>query len=590
VLYGITVFVLTVFAAQLVRVQVFDASAVQQAALTKRQATVVLPAVRGQIVDSRGTVLATSVERRTITVNQLAIAKYERVIDGKRVQVGAVGAAQRLAPLLGTTPEALVSELVGTKPYTIIAKGVTPLVWRDINAMGIPGVLSEVTFEREYPAGMSTAPLVGFVGSDGAGGGGLEYQYQRQLAGTPGEEVYERTKDGRVIPWGSQSTVPATDGSTVRLTIDADLQWYAQNALAAQVAHVGAKSGYVVVMEAKTGKLRAVASYPSFDPGNVGRTRMGDLANPAFVDAYEPGSTGKVMSLSAAIEEKVVTPTTGVIVPNRIKRSDKTFKDHIDHETQQLTVAGVLAKSSNIGTILATEGVPASTLDRYFRSFGIGAKTSVDFPGESAGLLATPDKLSGSQRYTVMFGQGYSLTSVQAAGVFQTIANGGVRVPPTLVESTTAADGTVTPTPAREGIRVVSEPTAKQVSQMLEEVTLPGGTAPMVAIDGYRVAGKTGTANRYEDAAGGYSGYTVSFIGYAPADDPQFVVAVTVQKPALDSPGSGAICGPVFKSVMTYALQAYQIPPNGAPSPTIPLTTTLGPGDPGVISDHRPNG
>lgn len=586
----VALFTFTVFAAQLVRVQAFDASKTQEAALTKRLTVQAVPAMRGRILDSKGTVLASSVQRRTITVNQNAVREYERVIDGRRVTVGAVGAAQRLAPLLGTTPEALVAQLVGTDGYQVIAKGVSPLVWREIEAMGIPGVLSEPTFQREYPAGMTAAQLVGVVGEDEAPSGGIELLADRDLAGTPGKQVYEKARDGKAIPWAQQQSVPAHDGKDVRLTIDADLQWFAQNEIAAQVIKTGSRSGYVVVQEVKTGKLRAVATYPTFDPAMLRTTSKSALQNRAFEDVYEPGSTGKVMSISAALEEGVANPGTGVIVPNRLRRSDKIFKDHADHDTLNLTLAGVLAKSSNIGTILVTEQVPPATIERYFRGFGMGQKSATGFIGESAGLLTPTAELSGSQRFTMLFGQGYSLTAIQATGVFQTIANKGVRMPATIIESTTDPDGRITETPPVQGVRVVSEQTATTMGQMLEEVTHPGGTAPMVAIPGYRVAGKTGTANRYEDAAGGYSGYTVSFIGYAPADDPQFVVAVTVQKPALDSPGSGAICGPVFKSVMTYALQAYQIPPNGAPSPTIPLTTTLGPGDPGVISDHRPNG
>lgn len=591
-MYLAALFILTLFAAQLVRVQAFDASRVQQAALTKRLTTEVIPALRGRILDTNGTVLASSVERRTITVNQNAVKEYKQTIDGKLVTVGVVGAAQRLAPLLGTTPDELVPKLMGTSPYRIIAKNITPLAWREIDAMGIPGILSEVTYQREYPAGQSAAPLVGFVTEDQTAGGGLEYTFDKALSGTPGKSVFEQARDGKAIPWAQRDNEPAQNGSDVRLTIDADLQWMAENALAAQVIHVGAKSGYVVVMEAKTGKLRAVASYPSYDPTDIKHTSPSALGGKAFTDVFEPGSTAKVMSVAAAIEEGAVGPTTPVIVPNRIQRSDKTFKDYIDHPQWNLTVAGVLAKSSNIGTILSTESVPATKMDAYFRAFGLGSKTAVDFQGESAGLLAPAADLNGSQRYTMLYGQGLAITAVQATGVFQTIANKGVRVPPSLVESTTAPDGTVSAPAPAEGQRVVSESTATQMSQMLEEVTQPGGTAPMVAIHGYRVAGKTGTANRVEEGRGYVgSGYTVSFIGYAPAEDPQFVISVIVQKPALDHPGSGAICGPVFKDVMTYALARNQIPPTGQAAAVVPLTTApQTPGTPGVVSDRRPNG
>jgi cell division protein FtsI (penicillin-binding protein 3) len=584
-------FVLSIFGAQLVRVQAFDASSVQLAALNKRLNSVVVPASRGRIIDTKGTVLASSVERRTITVNQNAVATYERVIDNKRVKVGVVGAAARLAPLLGMTADELVPKLMGTSGYQVIAKGVSPLVWREINAMGIPGILSEVTFEREYPSGMTGAPIVGFLSDDGNVAGGVEQMMQSKLSGTPGKEVYEQARDGKVIPWAQQLSQPAVDGQDVRLTIDADIQWFAQNTIGNLVHAMGAKSGYIVVMEAKTGKLRAVAPYPSFDPTDLGNTKASALGNRAFQDVYEPGSTAKVITIAAALEEKIVTPMTGVIVPNRLKRSDTTFKDAHDHATLNLTVAGVLAKSSNIGTILATESMPAATLEKYQRSFGLASKSGIGFPGESAGLLRPAAAQIGSERYTTLFGQGLSVTAIQAAGVFQTIANGGVRVPPSLIEGTVAADGTMAATPDTQGVRVVSQETATQVSQMLEEVVGPGGTARHVAIPGYRIAGKTGTANRVSDA-GGYSGYTTSFIGYAPAEDPQFVVAVTLQNPTAGAPSGGSQCGPAFKDVMTYVLQAYQVPPTGAASAEVPLVPAapLVPGAPGVISDRKTTG
>ncbi|PID95994.1 MAG: hypothetical protein CSA84_07090 [Actinomycetales bacterium] len=585
-------FVFSVFAAQLVRVQAFDASAVQEAALTKRLTSVAVPALRGSIVDSKGTVLAASIERRTVSVNQDAVRSYTAVVDGKRVTVGAAGAAQRLAPLLGTTPEALAPQLTGTDPYRIIAKNVSPLVWRQIAEMGIPGIHSETTFQREYPAGMTAASLVGVVVDDETPGAGIEVLADAQLSGTPGKQIYQQARDGEVIPWAQEDEVPARDGSDVHLTIDADLQWFAQNEIANQVIKTQAQSGYIVVQEVKTGKLRAVASYPSFDPTDVANARASLLQSQPFTDVYEPGSTGKVMSYSAALEEGVAEPTTGVIVPNRLGRSDRAFKDYADHPTLDLTVAGALVKSSNIGTILVAEQMPAATIEKYFRAFGLGERSAIGFPGESAGLLTPADELNGSQRYTMLFGQGYSLTAIQATGVFQTIANGGVRVSPSLIEQTVAPDGAVAPAKPAESVRVISEETATTMSRMLEQVTQPGGTATKAAIPGYRVAGKTGTANRFDDEVGGYHGYTVSFIGFAPAEDPRFVVSVTMHKPTVGPVSGGRLCGPVFASVMTYALQSYQVPPTGSAAPGFPLVSDepLVPGAPGVISDRRSRG
>jgi len=584
-------FVFSVFGAQLLRVQAFDAATVQAAALGKRLTTVTTPALRGRILDANGVVLASSIERRTVTVDQTALPSYKKTVGKKLTTVGVVGAAQDLARLLGTTPEALVTQLTGTLRYRIIAKNVTPLVWRDILALGIPGVLSESTTGRVYPASLSAAPLVGFVQADGTAGGGVEVMQDKSLKGAPGKEVYQQAQDGTMIPWAQQEDVPATNGKDVNLTIDADLQWFAQNAIANTVISSEALSGYVVVMEARTGKLRAVASYPTFDPNNPGRA-AGSLENHAFQDVYEPGSTGKVMSMSAAIEEKVVQPTTSLIVPNRLPRAGTSFKDDVDHPTLNLTVAGALAMSSNIGTMLATEKVAPATLESYFRKFGIGAPTGVGFPGESPGLFAKAGDWSGSQRYTTLFGQGYSLNAIQAAGVYQTIANGGVRIPPSLVESTTDQNGTVVAAARPQGQRVISQETAGEVSSMLEEVVGPRGTGPKAKIDGYRVAGKTGTANRYDPTVGGYSGYTASFIGYAPADDPRFVVAVTLQRPVKGHFG-GTLGAPIFKDVMTYALQKYEIPPTNTVAPVVPLRSDgapWDPNDPAVLNGEKRNG
>ncbi|GAA1905401.1 peptidoglycan D,D-transpeptidase FtsI family protein [Lapillicoccus jejuensis] len=585
-------FVLTVFGGQLLRVQAFDASAVANAAQERRLTSTVIPASRGEILDSNGVVLASSVERKTVSVDQTAVPTYERklVVDGKRkdVTVGVVGAAQQLAPLLGTTPDKLVTQLTGTARYRVLAKGVTPLVWRQIDALGIPGVYAETTTQRVYPEGPSTASLVGFTQADGTPASGVEFTERSVLNGTPGKQVGQRGASGEPIPWAQDVDTPAVPGQDVTLTIDADLQWYAQNQIASVVQSSGAISGYAVVMEVATGKLRAVASYPTFDPSDPGAATAFQRQNHAFEDVYEPGSTGKVMSIATALEEKKITPTTPLIVPNRLPRAGESFKDDEDHPTLDLTVAGALAMSSNIGTMLATEGVAPADMEASFRKFGIGSASGSGLYGESPGIFAKASDWSGTKRYTTLFGQGYSVTAIQAAGVYQTLANGGVRVPPTLVESTTAPDGTVTQAPQPQGVRVVSQQTATQMSQMLEEVVGPHGTAPKAKIDGYRVAGKTGTANRYDPAVGGYSGYTASFIGYAPADAPKYVVAVTLQKPVHGHFG-GMLGAPVFQKVMSYLLQKHQIAPSGQAAPVIPLSSDSGwdPNDPAVLDGTK---
>ena len=482
-------------------------------------------------------------------------------------------AATKLAPLLDTTVSELVADLTGTSRYRVLSRDVTPLAWNKIAKLGIPGIYQdrrETHSERNYPQGSTTAALVGYMTGDGEPGGGVEAMMQKHLDGTPGKQTFEQGRDGTIIPVAESSLVPAVDGNDVTLTINSNLQWYAQNALAQRIKETKAASGTVVVQDVRTGNLLAVASYPSFDPNTDIGKKGTRLTNVAFSDVFEPGSTSKIMTIAAALEEGTVTPSTPVVIPNRLPRYDANFKDSHEHPTLYRTVAGTLAESSNIGTILVSETMKPKTIESYFRKFGLGSKSGTGYPGESGGLLESSKTWSGTKKATVAFGQGISVTAIQAASVFQTIANDGVRVAPRLVDSVTEADGTVTPAPKSAERRVVSHQTAADVSRMLEGVVSPDGTAEEAQIPGYRVAGKTGTADYYDFDKKGYSGRTASFIGYAPADDPQIVVAVIIQKPTYPFFG-GYVSGPVFKDVTTYALQELKIPPTGKKPPKITL-------------------
>jgi cell division protein FtsI (penicillin-binding protein 3) len=288
-------------------------------------------------------------------------------------------------------------------------------------------------------------------------------------------------------------------------------------------------------------------------------------------DVYEPGSTGKVMTMAAALEEKTITPTTVFTVPYMLMRAGSSFHDHQHHPTQHLTTSGILAVSSNTGTIQVGETLSHDTLFNYLRMFGIGTKTGSGLPGESAGILRPVSDWSGTTAPTVAFGQGYSVTAMQATSVFATIANNGVRVSPTVIAGTSDASGHFTPTATRTSTRVISEDTAIKLRLMMESVVSPEGTAPSAAIPGYRVAGKTGTAMRYEASTGGYTGYTASFIGFAPADVPRYVISVTLQDPHNGHYG-GSLCGPVFKKVMSFVLQSEHVAPTGTKVLPVALT------------------
>ena len=324
-------------------------------------------------------------------------------------------------------------------------------------------------------------------------------------------------------------------------------------------------------MDPKTGAILALATTPTFDPNNKKTISLKSIRNPSVQDVYEPGSTGKVITAAAAIQEGKITPTTVFTVPYALKRSNFTFHDHEKHGTERLTTAGVLAISSNTGAIQIGETLDHQTQYNYLKKFGIGDLTGSGIAGESPGVLPALANWSGTTAPTVSFGQGYSVTALQATSVFATIANDGLRVTPTVIAGTTDANGNFSAIKTQKSEQVISPATAQQVRLMLESVVSENGTAPGAAIPGYRVAGKTGTAQRYNDKCGCYSGYTASFIGFAPADAPKYVVSVTIQDPKGLHWG-GTLGGPLFKTVMSFVLQSKHVPPTAPLTSPVPLT------------------
>ena len=558
VLLIVTAVMLSVFAGRLVDLQLVKGDELATAAVDQRLRTTTLPAQRGAILDSKGEPLAVTVEARNLTADQTLVT-----------DPAAVGAA--LAPILGADADVLATRLTGERRFMYVAKGLTPETWRRIEALRLPGIFSEITSRRIYPADDLAANVVGFVGAEGKGLAGIEYAYQKELAGTAGVKTYERGSGDRAIPTAQRSTTAAVPGVDVRLTIDRDIQYIAQQTIQQRVWESGSDSGTVVVMDPKSGQILALATEPTFNANEASLAPSNARGNRALSDIYEPGSTSKVMTIAAVVDQGAASATTAFTVPGGLKRGGKVFHDHNPHGTLKLTLAGIMAKSSNIGTILAAERIGGRKLNEYLKKFGVGEKTGLNFPGESRGILRDYEDWSPTSFPTIAFGQGLSVNSVQAASVFATIANDGVRVEPRLVASITQPDGTVVQPPAPKTTRVVSSSAAKQVRAMLETVTGKGGTAPMARIPGYRVGGKTGTAQYVDPRTGGYNGVVASFIGMAPADNPQLVVAVSLVNPRNGRYG-GELAGPVFKRVMTYALQARHIPPTGEKAPKLALT------------------
>jgi cell division protein FtsI (penicillin-binding protein 3) len=550
-------------ALQLVRVQVIQASDYRSKAANEMELTRTTPAPRGEITDINGVAFARSVSAITIVVDQTQITDPARV-------------ANFVAPILGLPVEEVQENITGTRRYSIVLKNGRPALWDrltkeiyEYNKMltneelgnRIIGFFPERSFIREYPSGSLISSLVGFVRADGIGATGLESSLNSVITGTDGRYSFANGY-GAEIPGSQNDIVAAKAGTTVRLTIDRDVQWVAAKAIAEAVKSSRAASGSVIVMDPRTGAIVAHATAPTFDPNNTKNVDLNLMRNPSVQDVYEPGSTGKVMTLAAALEEKTVAPTTVFAVPYKIKRGGSTFKDHDKHPVQHLTTSGILAVSSNTGTIKIGETISNDKLYSYLTKFGVGVKTGSGLPGESAGLMPKVENWSGTTAPTVAFGQGYSVTAMQATSVFATIANNGVRVSPTVIAGTQDASGHFTPAANRTTTRVVSESTARELRLMMESVVSPTGTAPSAAIPGYRVGGKTGTAWRYNDKTGGYSGYTASFIGFAPADAPRYVINVTIQDPRNGYYG-GLLGGPVFKKVMTFVLQSKHVAPTG---------------------------
>jgi cell division protein FtsI (penicillin-binding protein 3) len=563
--------VLSLFAGRLVQLQGLDARTYATEAQQGRLRTAVLPAVRGTITDRNGVALATTVDAVNVTVDQQLVSTHS----------DAATTAQVLAPVLDMEPTVLEERLTGDRRFVYVAKKVSPRTWRAVRDLdhpdeaieGLPGIFGEKTSKRVYPGGTLAANLIGFVGADGKGLGGLEYALDEALAGQDGAATYELSAGGRRLPGGVGDERDAVPGADVALTIDRDIQYVAQRAIAKAVAATRAQSGTVVVLDPRSGELLAVATAPTFDANRPGASPAADRGNRPLREPYEPGSTGKVLTAAALLEEGVITPNTAITVPNRLHRAGKSFKDWEDHATQHLTYTGTLAKSSNIGTIRAAERLgDLERLYPYFERFGIGTPTGLGLPGEEPGRLLHPDAWSATTGYTMTFGQGYSVNAVQMTSAIGAIANDGVRLAPRLVASETAADGSVrSPEPAQR-TRVVSADTAQTVRLMMETVTRKGGTAPLAAIPGYRVGGKTGTAQRFDPECGCYRGFTMSFIGLAPVDDPGVVVSVTLQAPK-SAIGGGYNAGPVFRQVTSFALERMRIPPTGTRAPGLPLKT-----------------
>jgi len=555
---------ISVFGVRLVQLQGIDPKEYAVMAAREGMVTVELPAERGAILDRNGVELATSIDGLMIVGDPQMTREDAAPIAtylAEEVGVDYFETLQRLRRA-DTRFQYLARRVPATDARAAVA---------ELTERGYEGLSTRRDPMRDYPARDVAANLIGFLGEDEPLGG-LERTFDAQLSGSDGEATYE-VGGGNRIPLGDSTTIEPKNGSDLRLTIERDVQWYAQRVLRDTVRGAGGESGVAIVMDSRTGELLALADHPTFDANRPLASPEADLGSRAASDVYEPGSVEKVLTVASLLDAGKLTPRTRLEVPGTLPRQDRVIHDHWDHGDIRLTLAGVLAKSSNIGTVLAADEFSPHELHAYLRAFGLGSQTDIGVRGETAGLLPAAETWRPINQDTIAFGQGLSVNAIQMAAAINTVANDGLRVDPSLVRGEAVTDdGTRVGTDATTHERVISEEAANQTMQMMELVTDPDdGVAPRAAVPGYRVAGKTGTAQRVGAECGCYDGtFTVSFAGFAPADDPRFTVYVVVQNPS-NGLGGGATAGPAFSKIMSYLLRHYAVPPTGTPASTYPI-------------------
>ena len=562
-----------VFGGRLVDLQIGQAEAINAKSYSNRAVSRVLPSLRGDITDGTGAVLAHTVFKYDINAAPDIVAPFTRKVNNQEVLISVEQAATELAVLVGQTQPEVLAKLIGTGKYSQVAKAVEASVYRQIKELEIPWLFYDPRPARIYPNGAVAGGILGFLDPDGLPLEGIEVAQNACLAGKDGEETFEKGVDGIKIPSSAITTKAATPGKTIKLTINADLQYFAQQILTANVAKLRADWGTAVVIEVKTGKVLVAADAPSYDPNEPSKSSVENRGSRVFRSAFEPGSTMKMVTAAISIDQGKATPESQFIAPYGMTIPGTGYRvtDSHMHPDEKLTVAGILRESSNTGAMKVGNLVPWQTRYSYLKRFGIGSMPGTGFPGESAGLLNSTTVWENDRikRYVSNFGQGISVSPIQSAMMYQAVANQGVRLQPQLIEGCVDATGKTTKvTKDKAPVRVVSAASAKSTLDILEKVVEEGGIGKTAAVPGYRVGGKTGTAQIADPNTGRYGNlFAISFIGVAPIDDPQFVVAVTAYKSRTVSNSLGAT--PIFKAIMSQVLRTYRVPPSTTKSANI---------------------
>lgn len=573
----VVVAIVAAFGVRLVDIQVVRAEQLAQESEARRSIQSPLYGARGDILDREGTVLADSVFRYDITVSPRFVKDYVTIdaATSEPVRHTVWEGLSKIAGLTGEDPGELLSMIeseLAENPdddFAYLARYVTTEVFQAVRDLGVPWVYFQRLPSRTYPNGQVAGNLVGFLGTDGPQTG-LEYRLNDCLEARDGFSTYERGADGVRLPGTTVVEQEPVDGGTLNLTIDADVQWFAQQAIAEEGARLGADWATAMVVRVEDGQIIAAADWPTVDPNDVDGTSPDNLGSRIFSSPYEPGSTIKPLTFASMFDAGVTTPTDRVIAPHSYATvGSYRIGDAWDHGDLRLTAAGVLMNSSNTGTAVLSERLSRQQRYDYLTRFGLGESTAVDFLGEESGRIRDPATIDGHSAITQMFGQGMTATSAQVASAYQTIANGGVRAPLTLVTGCTHPDGSTTDLPQESLTRVVSDDAARATVNILESVVTEGWLRPILEIPGYRVAAKTGTAEVAE--AGSYGDERiVSVAGIAPADDPQFVVVVTYVRP--DTMKTSAAAAPTFRMIMTQVLKTFRVPPSTQRATAYPLT------------------
>jgi cell division protein FtsI (penicillin-binding protein 3) len=558
-------FVLTLFAARLVQVQGLEAGRYRVLASQQRDRTIPLPAFRGSITGANGEMLAMTVE------TYLVYADPPLMPVADRSQV-----ATDLAAYLNTPADQILGLIQNpTSPqYVVLAKGVSAQVGDEIQALDLPGIALTPSYARSYPDGDLAANIIGFTGTDSqgdlVGAAGLEQEYNSLLAGRAGSEQVQIGTNGQQIPLAGSSDRPVVNGSSLRLTIVPALQYDAEQACAAQVAKSNASNCTVVIIQPKTGYVLAMAQWPTYNPATI--TDVSQATDLAVQDEFQPGSTAKVITAAAAFERGGQTPMSAYNIPYQINEGGQLIHDAEWAPGERYTIAGIIAHSSNVGISQVAAHITPQVQYDYLRAFGLGQPSGLGLPGETAGDLPPVSQWWPDTRYTLAFGQGVAVTAIQMAEVYATIANNGVRVQPTLVEGTTNSAGQYTPAAPSPTRRVIQTETASELRQILEQVPAidEEGGQPWGIIPGYAIAAKTGTSQESNGTCA-LCVYGSSYIGMAPGNDPQLVIAVNVQNPRKGGYYGDVVAGPVFYQVMKDALATLQIPPDGATPANIRL-------------------